>query len=263
MRNTVITSLVLLLLSGFLSSHASAAERIKITIYGDEGYFPYSYVENNQLKGIYVDIVKAAQAYMPEYEIEILPIPWKRGLQNLEIGKILALFPPYEIKGRPYIELSHPLLVEDVILFCLPKSIKTLNAKFPKDFKDLRIGINAGYALSDSFVEARNNKLINAEEERDTETNIRKLSKNRIDCYANDRFSTLYTIKKMQADATSASDIKNLTLVEVAEISKKSSFIGYSKKWDVPYKKDFIAKMNSAIDKLRNSGQIEAIVNKK
>lgn len=72
-------------LGGCVAPTAQAAERV--VLYGDESYRPYSFVENGEFKGIYVDILtKAAQRLKPEYVIDLLPVPWKRGLLYVERG---------------------------------------------------------------------------------------------------------------------------------------------------------------------------------
>ena len=65
----------------------------EVLVYGDINYPPYSFEEDGKPKGIYVDILKAAFAHMPDYDVTIKMIPWKRGLeyirkQSKEIGKI-------------------------------------------------------------------------------------------------------------------------------------------------------------------------------
>ncbi|WP_315983755.1 hypothetical protein [Aliamphritea spongicola] len=57
---------------------------VEVTIYADDSYPPYSYVENNILKGLYTRILSTAFSRMPDYRVRLMPVPWKRGLMLLE-----------------------------------------------------------------------------------------------------------------------------------------------------------------------------------
>ena len=74
----------------------SVFSQIDVTVYGDDSYPPYSYVENGKLTGIYTAILKKVFSQMPDYNVSIHSIPWKRGLAEIEQGKIFALYPPYK-----------------------------------------------------------------------------------------------------------------------------------------------------------------------
>lgn len=65
----------------------------RVTIFADDAYPPYSYAENGRAVGIYPEILRAADVLMTEFEIELQPIPWRRGLKLLEAGRIFALLP--------------------------------------------------------------------------------------------------------------------------------------------------------------------------
>lgn len=248
---------IIILLTGVLQSTDAYSSQIKVTLYADEGYPPYSYTENNKLKGIYVEVLTEAMKYLPEYKLELVPLPWKRGLSYLETGRVLGLVPPYFTKERHYIEFSLSFAVEHVVIFCHSKVVKM---KFPEDFKGLLIGINAGFSLADSFTEATEKKIIRVEEGKNNEINIKKLALKRIDCYANDRLSVYYTLSKLLNEADVKPYLKNMQLHEVAQIDTREAYIGYSKKYQASYKYDFMKKMNDAILKMHSNGQINQIL---
>jgi len=118
-----------------------------IVIYFDSGYSPYSYFEDGQLSGIYVDVMKEAVDQISEYKVVFVPISWKRGLELLEKGKIFALVPPYKrITDRPWMDYTVKILDEElVIVSIVDKELKD-RKDWPEDFKDLKIGINSGFA---------------------------------------------------------------------------------------------------------------------
>lgn len=124
--------LKLCILSCFFISWLTSATEIKVDIYADDSYPPYSYSENGKLKGIYTDILKKVFSKMSKYKITINPIAWKLGLSYIESGKGFALSPPYHrTKERPYIwPYSIPILDERIIVVCranvLARTIRSL-----------------------------------------------------------------------------------------------------------------------------------------
>lgn len=84
----------LLFISLYLISANLHANPQRVTIFADDAYPPYSYAENDRAVGIYPEILHAADVLMTEFEIDLQPIPWRRGLKLLEAGRIFALLPP-------------------------------------------------------------------------------------------------------------------------------------------------------------------------
>jgi polar amino acid transport system substrate-binding protein len=244
------------LVASALASTAYGTE--KVVIYGDDDYAPYSYVENGQFKGIYVDVLrKAIQKMPPNYQVELQPIPWKRGLDQLESGAGFALFPPYMKKDRTYIQpYSTPILREEVVLFCREDVMKSARGKFPDDFSGLTIGINAGFALSDTLATAAKSGKLTLSEAKGNESNLKKLANKRVDCYANDRSSILYTAKKLRSDP----QFGNFKLTEAVMLSGEEAYIGYSANSKAAYKKDFIEKMNAALNEVKKDGAVAIAV---
>lgn len=66
-------------------------QNIDVVIYGDENYPPYSYVENGIFKGIYTEIIREAAKEIEGYNVELKPVPWRRGLKLIENGGLCHL----------------------------------------------------------------------------------------------------------------------------------------------------------------------------
>lgn len=248
--------MVLLLLAHFFWA-ASAHAQQKVVLYGDEDYPPYSFVENGQFKGMYVDLLAAASKKLaPYYAIALQPRPWKRGLLEVSRGNVLGIFPPGLKKERTYIDpYSVVLHRESVVLFCTPEVMKSRRSTFPDDFAGLTVGVNAGFLLSARLIDASRAGVVTLVEANGNESNLKKLAMKRVDCYASDRGAALYTVKKFASDP----NFVNLKLQEAVELSSENTYIGYSAAFDAPYKADFIAKMNAALVALRASGDMSAI----
>ncbi len=247
---------MLLLLANFCWMVTAHAEQ-KVILYGDENYPPYSFVENGQFKGMYVDLLTAAAKRMaPDYQIELQPRPGKRGLLEVSRGNVLGIFPPGLKKERTYIRpYSAVLYRESVVLFCTPEVMKSRRTTFPDDFAGLTVGVNAGFLLSARLIDAAKAGVVKLEEANGNESNLKKLAMKRIDCYASDRGAALYTAKKLASGST----FSGLPLQEAVELSGEKTYIGYSADFVAPFKADFIGKMNAALVALRANGTLSAI----
>jgi polar amino acid transport system substrate-binding protein len=223
-----------------------------VILYGDSDYPPYSYIENGRFTGIYVDMLNIAAGMMaPQFKVELRPLPWKRGLADLENGHAFGLFPPGMKKERGYIApYSLPLYRETVVLFCNDKVMATPRTKFPDDFGGLAVGVNAGFRLSARLIDAANRGLLRLEPGPGNESNLKKLAVGRIDCYASDRGAALFSLKHLRLTG----QLPGLELREAVELSGENTYIGYSSANNPPYKAAFIEKMNAAILSIQSSG---------
>ncbi|WP_051709960.1 substrate-binding periplasmic protein [Andreprevotia chitinilytica] len=237
---------------------AQAAQHV--VLYGDDNYAPYSYVENGQFKGIDVDFLQQAAALLkPGYEVELRPLPWKRGLASLANGSIFGLFPPGLKPERTWVSpYSVPLYRETDVLFCNKEVMKRKRTRFPEDFVGVVIGINSGFLLSARLMDAARAGKVKLEETKGNESNLKKLALKHIDCYASDRGAAYYTAAKLRTDPEAAK--LKLKLIEAVELSGEETYIGYSINNNPPYKNDFVKKMNAAIEQLKRNGNMKAIV---
>ena len=227
-------------------------------MYGDENYAPYSYVENGQFKGMYVDILeKAAEKLKPAYHITLQPVPWKRGLADLEFGTSFALFPPGLKRERTYIDrYSTPIYRETVVVFCNDAVMAKPRPRFPEDFTGLTIGVNLGFLLSDRLMQAAKAGTVKTESAKNNDANLKKLASRRIDCFASDRAAALHAARQLEAYFAPS----GFRLQEAVELSGEDTFIGFSGKNNPAYKADFIAKMDAALEAMKRNGQMAKIV---
>lgn len=252
-----LTAIVALL----LSLPVNADNPISVTIYGDEAYPPYSFVEAGEFKGIYVDYLRKLNQRVQGYRINIKPIPWKRGLAMLKTGEAFALFPPYQFADRDYIHpYSLPLNKESIVITCSSSVMTHPRREFQSDFSDVTLGINGGYLLSESLQAAIKLKQIHIDEARGNEINIRKLAAGRIGCYVNDRLSIHYALSKLKADPRADATIKELKLIDTVEIASQTAYIAYSAVTNLPYKADFIDKLNTAIRESEKQNELKALI---
>ncbi len=249
-----------------LASAATAyAANIAVTIYADEGYPPYSYKDKGKPAGLYHDIVRAALAHVDGYDVDIKPVPWKRGMELLKNGKGFALYPPYKnTKDEPWTwPYSEPLLDEHVVAYCNPKALKKrASLHWPDDFYGLRVGNNAGFIVGgEAFDQAVREGRIQLQEARDSLANLRKLRLGRIDCYINDREAILWTLKALHGDGVNKPLLPD-EIVEAAIIAVKQGYLGYTDRdlGAFGFKADFVKKFDAAVLQMKRNGDIERIV---
>jgi len=223
----------------------------EVVLIGDDGYPPYSYQENGKAKGIYVDVIKKVFDKIDGYEVKFKMLPWKRCIDNIKKGKNIAFFPPYYSKARlTWIDFSEPILEEQTIIFG-KKTKLAGKKKWPEDFYNSTIGLNDGFNPETmggkKFSLAVKMGLIKVEEARNNYLNLRKMMKDRIDFYINDKL----------IDISKFPDIKRGLAVKT-----NWGYLGFTKK-DFEfssYFNDFKIKFNDALKELKKTSEINNII---
>lgn len=224
----------------------------ELTIYGDSNYPPYSYEENGQAKGIYVNILEAAFSKMTNYNVTIKMIPWKKGMKYLKQGKIVALFPPYYSNERNiWIHFSEPILEEKVAVFGKPENLEG-KTKWTDDFHGESFGINRGFGIEAvggiKFAKSCHAGTISVEEIDTTKQSLMLLMRDRITFYINDRF----------IDITSYPSIKCGMI-----INTNYGHLGFTRKSEkYNYLPDFKQKLDKIIQQMKAANEINTIFDK-
>jgi len=224
----------------------------KVVIYGDESYPPYSYSENGEGKGIYVDILRRAFDKMTNYEIIIKMIPWKRGTSYIKNGEAFALFPPYYTKKRlSWMLFSEPILEEEIVVFGKAVNLKG-KTKWPEEFYGYTIGMNRGFspygAGGTRFGDAHKAGRIKIEEASSTEQNLKKLERDRFLFYINDKFIDIQPYP---------------SIIQGMTINMNFGHLGFTKQNDeYKFMKDFKNTFDQIIKDMKESNEIKKVVDK-
>ncbi|WP_237361903.1 substrate-binding periplasmic protein [Vibrio marisflavi] len=240
---------------------SNAYSQINVIVYGDDSYPPYSYTENGKISGVYTEILKRVFAKMPEYNVEIHSIPWKRGLAKIENGEIFALYPPYKrSKQRPFMEYDGPILNEKLVVVCLKPVLETPRPNWPLDYIGLKIGGNSGFSSGgDQFYDLVEKNQIELDEVKGTESNILKLISGRIDCYMNDAISIQWELNKLQLSGQYDGE----SIVQGAVISSEHGYLGIASDGrEFSFKEDFKQQYLGVLKAMKKSGEIEKIISK-
>jgi polar amino acid transport system substrate-binding protein len=222
-----------------------------VTIYGDKSYPPYSYFENGEAKGIYVDIIRRVFDDLPDYNVTFEMVPWKRSIDGVKSGEFAAFFTPYFSEKRTsWVSYSEAILQEQVIVFGQKENMKG-KVKWPEYFYYSTIGLNNGFGVEvmggKDFVQAVDDGHIKIKHTGDSTANLKKLDAQRIDFYLNDKLT----------------DISNYSSVSRGIVIKDNSgYLGFTKKAEAfPFLSDLFGKFNMAMKELKAEGAVQEIVN--
>ncbi len=255
----------ILLLLVIFSTEVIAAP-IAVTIYVDNAYKPFSYSNQGLTQGIYVDILRQAFAKMPEYDVNILAVPWNRGKNMMRQGKGLGLVPAY-FHGHdwPYLyPYSLPLFEETLIAVCQPVLLKQPSPNWPEDYHGLVIGGVTGFDGwgGHEFREKVKQNKITYQEINSGEKLVTMLLKNRFDCIMME--ATAYKYHQRKNPKKFAQLSSNKQPQKATTIGVDWGFLGYSAvalaSDEYSYAKDFRKRFDIVIYQMKKSGDIEKIL---
>lgn len=267
LRNTVrFTGRALFASTLFVPLHA-VAEPVQnsnmprtITLYAEDSNAPYAFLDGVTPEGIYVRILQKAFDRLPGYQLDIVNVPFRRGMELLKDGKIMGFFPPYARGDRDWIErYSIPILRETVVAICSKDYAQSNDLKrFPDDFKGARFANNAGYRLAGpAFFDMVEAGEITLEEANTTASNLRFLMAGRVDCYVNERMAILAGMRELAVDKATARLFN-----EVAIIGYEFGYVAYGPdpegKW--PWRDQFAGALDRVLSDMLASGEIDRLV---
>jgi polar amino acid transport system substrate-binding protein len=231
-----------------------------ITLYAEDSNEPYAFLDGVTPEGIYVRILRAAFDHLPGYRLDIVNVPFRRGMDLLKAGKIMGFFPPYARGDRDWIErYSIPILRETVVAICSKDYVQSNDlAQFPDDFKGARFANNAGYRLAGpAFFDMVDAGDISLEEANTTASNLRFLMAGRVDCYVNERMAILAGMRELGVEKATAR-----LFDEAAIIGHEFGYVAYGPdpdgKW--PYRDQFAGALDRALSDMLDSGEIDRLV---
>jgi outer membrane protein OmpA-like peptidoglycan-associated protein/ABC-type amino acid transport substrate-binding protein len=249
-----------LLLLPLLSAYLFSTE---VILYSECNDKPYSYCERGELKGINIDIYKAIFSKITDYSLSIQKIGWKEGLEKMKNKEIVMLGSlSYHPDARPFIsEYTQSFIEKNQALFCNKKSNK-LKPNWPKDFHGLKIATIEGFTKDTLFQKAVREGLIEDIEYNENNA-FNALMNAEVDCYIGNELSTKGEIVQLlDSEKENNASIEKLQNIEkVLSFESTGRHIGFS---FAPFilKTDLIKKINIAIKIMKNSKEIEEIIDK-
>ncbi|TDT72345.1 amino acid ABC transporter substrate-binding protein (PAAT family) [Hypnocyclicus thermotrophus] len=248
----------------FIFSLYTFSSNTPIIIYCDSNYFPLSYEENGEAKGLYIDILNHIFSKMKNYNIKIQPIPWERGKILMKEGRGFALVPPYYhgYDWKYIYPYSLPLFTEEAFMISL-KDSKNYNLKFPEDYYNKTIANIRGYDgwLSPQLRKLIFNKYIKYDDTSLTpEQQLRKLIDKRVDFIILEKFTFEYALKILRKNKVTNKKLSDFNIEFT--ITKEPVYIGYSKYFKADYSLSFRQEFDNLLYLARKNNELEKIIDK-
>lgn len=231
-----------------LNSLVYSQSSIDITIVD---YPPYEFVEDNEIKGIAVDIIREVFDRMNQ-PITLRVIPWARALKELETGEIDGAIEVFYTEEREaYMDFCREVLLDEFIsLFVLKES----KIKFNGDLRSLgqyTFGVKKGFSygsIFDSAVEAGviENLIVQTY---DGDRLFHLLSEGRVDILIGDKYALPYQYTKTNIKK----EIKRL----VPDVQAAPTYMVFSKKRELIHIRD---KFDVIIRDMKSDGSYNRIL---
>jgi polar amino acid transport system substrate-binding protein len=238
---------LLLLLTSYMAS-----AKTPIVLYSEEGQKPFSYQENAEVKGAYIDSLAKILKKLPDYEVSIKLAPWARAIAEVEHGEsagIIGVY--YRPNERPFLNHSKAIYLEEVAVYCNRENIKNRQFKqFPDDFTGMSFGNQKAYlAPGPAFFEFAKQEKIKIVEGIEFPKLVKKMLVGELDCVVNPDLVIQMTLKDLEA-AGLPERMQNTSRL-VMKTKQETVHIGFSKKYEEthPELKKFRLLFDSMINK--------------
>lgn len=251
----------------FTSIHASERELTVLS----HPFAPWQFFNNetNQVEGINIDIAKLIFEKM-NIPVKFKQYPWAKAWDTIKKGKAEAVLSASRKKPRePYLYYpEEDMWVSEYVFFVRKDRKKNIAGTYSDIRKDGgTVGIVSGYSYNKNFWEAfpyRDGSVKYNPDKRDydpqirsvtiPDLNLKKMDKNRIDFFINDKSIGLYMIKTMKMQDT-------ITHYDTVLFSKGYP-MPFAKKSDYPDLQKIAARFEQELAQLKTEGKYTEIVNK-
>lgn len=244
----------------------NASSSIEVTLLIEQSYPPYSYVDDNELKGLLVDIVSTIDKKLEGFTIKLIPSTWPVAKSKIRNGEQLGLVGPYlNVDIWPYMyPYSATILYEKVITVCHENEMldrsKGQPREWPDSYANLTIGTVAGYDGWHGDYRNSNVNTMRFFEYPNTDVALMAVYKEFVPCTIFEKATYQHTIKQLLRDKRIKED-HNLAIAQV--LAQKSVHIGYSEKafqsGNYPHAYEFQKAFDTELVKILNSGQFDAL----
>ena len=221
----------------------------------DENFPPFSFREDNIVKGIDVDIVSELFKRL-NIKVKIDLVPWKRLLYLTETGLCDGSFSLFKTNEREKFAIyADSIGIHYSSYYIFTKTGKAFNFNKITDLYGKTLALLAGFSISKEFDEAvKNNKII-IEEQSNLTSNIKKLLAGRVDGLVGQYEVTLYTLKKMNL-------LDKVTKLKKSLKEKRAAYFVISKKSKIKDKEELIKKINAVLKEMDAENIYEKISQK-
>ena len=166
----------LILVCLFLCSTAQARD---LLIVGNNYSVPKIYAEAGQPRGMLVDILRYADAAMPEHNIVVHLYPWARAYWMAESGQAGIVGLSWTAERQQIFDYSEPVFHDEVIVVVRRGDEFAFSGL--DDLRGRRVGIGAGGSFGEEFEQARRRGVFRVDEDNGPVSRLKKLLAGRID----------------------------------------------------------------------------------
>lgn len=170
----------------------------KMTFASPENIPPKVFTENGQLKGTYVDIIRAVCKRM-NIEPVFVQYPWARAMIMAKNGKVDAIFPPFQTPERMEFLYFPPTPVSHTRNSIFARKVLEIKINKLKDLTRYIVGINDQYSYGPEFDSIKDK--LNLDLSKTEEMQINKLAhpgQRRMDVAAASEDAFLYLAQKLK-----------------------------------------------------------------
>ncbi len=220
-------------------------------------YPPYQYLENEEPKGIAIDIIQEAMKRAGSYRVNFNFYPWKRAVYLTEHGQSDLLFNAGKNRARQkwgrYVQSV--LIEQRYVLFKRKQHVFSISPEYAGS-EDKVISVRRGYLYGDGlFRQALDNHRFSAVSYSDsTKQSVDQLLNHRIDMFVGDQLPVLFYIKEQGLE-------DQIDIVrhggEKLEVLYWPTYILFSKERSTP---ELIDKVNKAMESMKLDGSFDGII---
>ncbi|WP_284382812.1 substrate-binding periplasmic protein [Litoribrevibacter albus] len=213
-------------------------------------YPPYEYSEDNQVKGVAVNLVSDVFKTMG-HDISIEILPWARAINSIKLGQADAIFTAFHTKERAaFADYSKEVLIhQEISLFALEKSPLTFHGDLTT-IGQYQIGVIRKMSYGKKFDQAVIDNIIQYTQSTSSlEQNIEKLLSGRIDFVVSNKLGALDTLNKMNKRA--------LIRVLSPPLESTPSYIAFSKQRNLTHIRDAF---DRHLKQLKQTGRYQEII---
>ncbi len=189
-----------------------------------------------------------------QYDLEIVFVPWNRGMELAKSGQFDGLIGIYYTEEREnFFDFSNQICSADICFFALSDNEKITFDKYSNlnDLDQFTIGIINGFSYGDKF---DNKPFSNLEISNNMKINVLKFIDQRIDLLVESRENFYYFMQLNHPDeAEKIIELKPILISNPA-------FLAISRK--NPNHQKIIAEFNRELQKMIENGKYQAILNK-
>ncbi|MCP4486640.1 MAG: amino acid ABC transporter substrate-binding protein [Gammaproteobacteria bacterium] len=241
-----------------LSCFSVALHSETFNIVGDDDFPPFSFVDQKgQITGIDVELLNE-MAKRLHITINISLVPWKRLLHMTKSGAAKGSFALFKTPERENFALfTHPVHYSTYNLFT--DKNKTFKFETIKDLYGKRIGINAGFVISQEFDGASARGDINLIEIYNYDDAFRRLHLGGIDAFVGNVLVVKYKVKN---DSMKHKGISNIVNLPTPLKQSRGAFFVLSKASSLTGKSKWQAEIKSVLNALEHDGTVDKIIGK-